>query len=38
MIALIEAQAGLATGGIWTVAYPSGAALRQDSLDVFTIM
>jgi hypothetical protein len=37
-IALVEAQTGLATGGIWTVACPSGAALQQDLVDFFTIM
>jgi hypothetical protein len=38
LIALIEAQTGLSTGGIWTVACPSGAALQPYLLDVFTIM
>jgi hypothetical protein len=37
-IALVEAQTGLATGGIWTVACPSGAALQPYLLDVSTIM
>jgi hypothetical protein len=38
LIARIETQTGLATGGIWTAACPSGAALQQDLVDFFTIM
>jgi hypothetical protein len=37
-IAFVEAQTGLSTGGIWTVACPSGAALQPCLLDVSTIM